>query len=201
MGHGINKVALPLLSFTFEEEFLVMDYVVRIEEYQNRRFDFLLTNFTNYIELLTAYINCTHMGIKVPYSKQVEQTLLRLGIEFTKSNANNIFKDMKNLKNDVRRTVINFTYPSLYVVCFSILEGNTREKTWVEQQKKTLYTTDENHKALEPYLGGKKHVRSISVSVSFFLLSWIFEITFSQNQEAAPSCFLYYFFIYLFRIS
>ena len=26
----------PVLSFTFEEEFKVMDYIVRIEQYQNR---------------------------------------------------------------------------------------------------------------------------------------------------------------------
>ena len=168
MGHGINKVAMPLLSFTFEEEFLVMDYVVRIEEYQNRRFDFLLTNFKHYPELLVSYVNCTKMGLKVPYSKYVEKTLLKLGIEFTKSNTNTIFKDMKSLKNDVRRTVMNFTYPSLYVICFSILEGNTRERTWVDQHKKTLYTTDENHKVMEPYLGDKKNVRSISVKVSIF---------------------------------
>ena len=30
------------MSFTFEEEFKVMDYIVRIEQYQNRRSDVLL---------------------------------------------------------------------------------------------------------------------------------------------------------------
>jgi hypothetical protein len=165
MGHAINKVALPVLSFTFEEEFLVMDYVVRIEEFQNRRFDFLIKNFRCYPELLVSYVDCTKMGRKVPYSKYAEQTLLKLGVEFTKSHTNTIFKEMKSLKTDVRRSVINFTYPTLYVVFFSILEGNTREKTWVHQHKKTLYITDEHHKALELYLQGHVHVRSLSIKV------------------------------------
>jgi len=165
MGHAINKVALPILSFTFEEEFLVMDYVVRIEEFQNRRFDFLIKNFECYPELLVSYVNCTRMGRKVPYSKYIEKTLLKLGVEFTKSNTNSIFKEMKSLKSDVQRSVINFTYPTLYVVFFSILEGNTREKTWVNQHKKTLYITDEHHKALDIYLEGQAHVRSMSIKV------------------------------------
>jgi hypothetical protein len=168
MGHAINKVALPILSFTFEEEFLVMDYVVRIEEYQNRRFDFLIKNFSCYPELLVSYVNCTKMGLKVPYSKYVEKILLRLGVEFTMSNTNSIFKEMKSLSSQVRRNVISCTYPSLYVVFFSILEGNTREQTWVSQHKKTLHITDEHHKALERYLGDKEHVRSISIKVSFY---------------------------------
>ena len=44
-GHGINKKVLPVVSFTFEEEFRVMDYMVRIEQYQNKRFNVLNKNF------------------------------------------------------------------------------------------------------------------------------------------------------------
>jgi hypothetical protein len=49
--NGINKKVLPVMAFTFEEEFRVIDYIVRIEQYQNRRFDFLNQNFHRYKDL------------------------------------------------------------------------------------------------------------------------------------------------------
>ena len=42
----------PVLSFTFEEEFRVMDYIVRIEQYQNRRFEFVENKFPLYNRLV-----------------------------------------------------------------------------------------------------------------------------------------------------
>ena len=59
--------------------------------------------------------------------------------------------------------MLNSTYPALYVVMFAIMEvrmmimmmmimmiqGNTRERTWVDQQMKTLHVTKENHRALD----------------------------------------------------
>ena len=39
-GHSINTKGMSVIAFTVEEEFRVMDYIVRIEEYKNRRFDF-----------------------------------------------------------------------------------------------------------------------------------------------------------------
>ena len=53
------------------------------------------------------------------------------------------------LSVDVRREILNSTYPALYVVMYSIMEGNTRENTWVDQQMKTLHVTKENHRALD----------------------------------------------------
>ena len=166
IGHGINKTAMPILTFTFEEEFMLVDYVVRIEEYQNRRFDFLMKNFRNYNKLLSSYVTYTHLGRKVPYSKGIEKTLFKLGLEFTKSNCHKIFNEMSSLGSEVRSTVLNSTYPALYIVFFSILEGNTRETTWFHQHKKTLHITDNNHKMilnqLDEFIGG----RSISLKVS-----------------------------------
>ena len=74
IGHVINKCVTPVMPFTFEEEFQVMkmklivrievesffcesnqtdhyqviDYIVRIEQYQNKRFEFLTKNFQMY---------------------------------------------------------------------------------------------------------------------------------------------------------
>ena len=54
------------------------------------------------------------------------------------------------LSVDVRREILNSTYPALYVVMFAIMEGNTRETTWVDQQMKTLHVTKENHSSMLP---------------------------------------------------
>ena len=70
---------------------------------------------------------------------------------------------MNNLSCNVRREVLNSTYPALYVVFFSILEGNTRERTWKEQHLKTLQITRENHDRLSGEISGLAHVRSISI--------------------------------------
>lgn len=70
---------------------------------------------------------------------------------------------MNNLSCNVRREVLNSTYPALYVVFFSILEGNTREATWKEQHLKTLQITRENHDRLSAEISGLTHVRSISM--------------------------------------
>ena len=61
-----------------------------------------------------------------------------------------IYEEMGLLSVDVRREILNSTYPSLYVVMFAIMEGNTREKTWVDQQMKTLHVTKENHSSMMP---------------------------------------------------
>ena len=55
---------------------------------------------------------------------------------------------MRGLGTDVRREILNTTYPALYIVMYSILEGNTRELNWVDQQMKTVHVTKENHKSL-----------------------------------------------------
>jgi hypothetical protein len=64
IGHVINKNITPVMAFTQEEEFQVthdmtlvriqlislqvINFIVRIEQYQNRRFEFLERNFHMY---------------------------------------------------------------------------------------------------------------------------------------------------------
>ena len=67
------------------------------------------------------------------------------------------------LSVDVRREILNSTYPALYVVMFAIMEGNTRETTWKEQHFKTLQITKENHARLAAKIEPLGHVRSISI--------------------------------------
>merc|ERR1712142_312668 len=93
----------------------------------------------------------------------MEQHLFTLGLEFTKQNTKQIFQEMGQLSTNVRKEVLNSTYPALYVLFFSILEGNTKEKTWKKQHEKTLQITKANHERLANYIEPLEHVRSISI--------------------------------------
>ena len=70
---------------------------------------------------------------------------------------------MNILNSNVRGEVLNSTYPALLVVFFSILEGNTKEKTWKEQHDKTLQITQENHDRLTDKITPLVNVRAISL--------------------------------------
>ena len=84
IGHAINKKVNPVMPFTFEEEFKVMDYIVRIEQYQNRRFEFVESQFPRYREMCAGIIHYAASGRKIPYNYNVDQTLFRIGLDFTK---------------------------------------------------------------------------------------------------------------------
>ena len=84
IGHAINKKVNPVMSFTFEEEFKVMDYIVRIEQYQNRRFEFIESQFPRYREMCAGIIHCAAVGKKIPYNYNIDQTLFKIGLDFTK---------------------------------------------------------------------------------------------------------------------
>ena len=84
IGHAINKKVNPVMSFTFEEEFKVMDYIVRIEQYQNRRFEFVESQFPRYREMCAGIIQCAAVGKKIPYNYNIDQTLFKIGLDFTK---------------------------------------------------------------------------------------------------------------------
>ena len=187
-GHAVNKKVLPVMSFTFEEEFQIVDYIVRIEHYQNRRFEFVCKNFRQYKELTVAFIAFTHMGKKIPFNKQIEKMLFNIGLEFTKQNCKDIYKEMGNLSSDLRREILNSTYPALYVVMWAILEGNTREKTWMDQHMKTLHITKENHAAIKDNIRGLENVRSISLKdQERFTSPWAVEMVDEEKFERTVS--------------
>ena len=95
----------------------------------------------------------------------IEQTLCVLGLEFTKSQAAKMFTELSHLGTDVRRKVLHSTYPALYVLFFSILEGNTNSRTWMVQQRKTLYITQHTHSLIMEHVKGLTDVRSIGIKV------------------------------------
>lgn len=162
--HGVNVHTLPIMPFTLEEEFKVIDYIVRIEDYQNKRFNFLASIFPLYKKVTMAHIACTKSGKKIPFNKHLEDKLFKMGLNFTTLHTKDIYDEMRSLPGDfVRREVLNSTYPALYIVMFSILEGNSGEKTWRDQHNKTLHITKENHAAVQSYTRGLENVRAVTL--------------------------------------
>ena len=95
---------------------------------------------------------------------------------------------MSMLSTNVRKEVLNSTYPAMYVVFFSILEGNTREKTWKEQHDKTLQITKENHARLKNLIKPLEHVRSISIKdQERFTSPWAVEFSDEEKFEKTVS--------------
>ena len=58
------------MSLTFEEEFKIVEYKVRIEEYQKGRFCFINSNSgPGSKHWIGLYIKCKQIGQKVPFNK------------------------------------------------------------------------------------------------------------------------------------
>jgi len=184
IGHVINKCVTPVMPFTFEEEFQVIDYIVRIEQYQNKRFEFLTKNFQMYRELTVAFVACTAQKKKIPFNRDLEKKLFGMGLEFTKQNTTEVYEEMASLSVNTRKEMLNSTYPALYVVMFSILEGNTREPSWIEQHKKTIHITKENHRSVQGYIAGLENVRAISLKdQERFSSPWAVEMADEEKFE------------------
>ena len=86
LEHAFNK-SFSAVTFTLEEEFKIIDYLVRIEKYQTMRFDFLFHNFPSYDKLTIAYITFPQVGRKIPFNKQMEKHLSHLGVYQTEHQA------------------------------------------------------------------------------------------------------------------
>jgi len=73
-------------------------------------------------------------------------------------------------------------------VMWAILEGNTKELTWIEQQRKTLHITEENHAALKDYVRGLENVRSIGLKdQERFTSPWAVEMEDEEKFERTIS--------------
>ena len=85
---------------------------------------------------------------------------------------------MAALGTGVRKAMLNSTYPALYVVMFAILEGNTREASWIQQHKKTVHITKENHRSIKSHIAGLENVRAISLKdQERFTSPWAVEVS------------------------
>merc|ERR1719323_802453 len=184
-GHAFNK-SFNSVDFTLEEEFRVTEYLVRIRKFSNQRFDFLFDTLPFYADVNVGFITYTMNGQKIPFNRELEKTLFARGSEFTKRNTKQIFQELNSLSSSVRGEMLSSTYPALYVVLFSILEGNTKEKTWLEQHSKTLQITEEVHARLKDRIAPLVNVRSISIKdqerfTSPWAMNWLDEQKFERS--------------------
>ena len=124
----------PLLPFTLEEEFKVIDVIVRMQDYIAKRFIFVQQNFgddvfPNYSKLATEKTVCTNTSGKLSYNPVKETQLFNLALKVTQSNINNFFDEMKYLSTNVKMDMLKTSFPATYIIFYAILETNNGKQT------------------------------------------------------------------------
>ena len=123
----------PVLHFTLEEEFKVIDMIVRMEDYTVRYFAFKEKNFGSncfpgYSQLTTEKAVCTNFAGKLPYNPAVEQRLFNLGYKFTYMNFDIFFNEMGHLDTRVKMKMMKNSFPAGLMILYAILEYNNLEQ-------------------------------------------------------------------------
>ena len=119
----------PVLPFTLEEEFKVIDFIVRIEDYFTKRFVFIDKNFggggfPEYKKLTMENAACTKISGKLPYDPMMEGRLFNLALNFTQLNIDHFYDEMKRLSPEVKIKMLTTSFPATYVIFYAILENN-----------------------------------------------------------------------------
>ena len=119
----------PVLPFTLEEEFKVIDFIVRIEDYFTKRFVFIDKNFggggfPEYKKLTMENAACTKISGKLPYDPMMEGRLFNLALNFTQLNIDHFYDEMKCLSPEVKIKMLSTSFPATYVIFYAILENN-----------------------------------------------------------------------------
>ena len=125
----------PVLPFTLEEEFKVIDFIVRMQDYIARRFIFIDKNFgdnifPNYSQLTRENAVCTNISGKLPYNPVMEGRLFDLGFKFTQLNIDHFFDDMKYLSEVVKMDMLETSFPATSIIFYGIMENNN----WMQPQ-------------------------------------------------------------------
>ena len=124
----------PMLPFTLEEEFKVIDMIVRVDDFSLRLFAFMEKNFGSncfpgYSQLTTENVACTNFAGKLPYNPAVEQRLLKLGEKYTYLNFDIFFHEMRHLSAGVKIKMLKNSYPTGLMILYAILEYNHHMQT------------------------------------------------------------------------
>ena len=142
-----------VMGFTLEEEFKVTDYLVRIEDYHNKRFHFLNRALgamgSKYTQITLAHPLITKQGRNLPINTDIDKQLHSLSLDFTKTNMTQFYEEMTNLTTDVRKKILSCTYPALYVLFCSIVEANRNQDSWLAQMTRSLHFTKDIRAATE----------------------------------------------------
>ena len=99
----------PVLPFTLEEEFKVVDYMVRIQEYLSKRFISINNNF----------------GDSYFYKRNFpEGPMYDLALKFHQLNIDHFFDEMKYLSREVKMEMLKITFPANIVICVAMVTNN-----------------------------------------------------------------------------
>ena len=119
----------PVLTFTLEEEFKVIDFIVRLEDYIAKRFIFIGNNFGDnsfpeYSQLTMENAVCTNISGKLPYNPVMEERLFDLAFKFTQLNLDHLLDDTRGFKPELKMNMLKNTFPSSYIIFYAVMENS-----------------------------------------------------------------------------
>ena len=77
-------------------------------------------------------------GIKITSNYNIDYMILNIGLEFTKQMCGEFYEEMSTLMTNVQSEILNRMTPASFMLMNCIAEGNTREKTCLDQQMKSI---------------------------------------------------------------
>ena len=119
----------PVLPFTLEEEFKVIDFIVRIENFSSKRFIFINNGFPQYRTLTMENAAGTKLTGKLQYDPVMEGRMFDLALKFTQLNIDHFFDEIKYLSSDAKMEILKTHFHAnmltcCSVICFAMLENN-----------------------------------------------------------------------------
>ena len=112
-------------------------------------------------------------GIRSTQNFYIDSMILNIGLEFSKKMHGMFHEEMSALTTNVLSEMLHCKFPAIYVLFVSILEGNTRERTWLDQHRKSVHVPNECNLIMKNnmYLEHLQHVPPLSVMDSECYLS------------------------------
>ena len=125
----------PMMPFTLEEEFKVVEYIVRIDDYMAKHLIFVNKNFGpdlsfphfNFPPKMENALSVDTYG-KLPYNPAIEQRLLDFGLKFIQLNIDNFFDDMKFINTAVKMKMLETSFHATQIIFYGLLETNNLAK-------------------------------------------------------------------------
>ena len=119
----------PVLPFTLEEEFKVIDVIVRLEDYIAKRFIFIGNNFgddsfPDYSQLTMENAVCINTSGKLPYNPVMEERLFNLAFRFTQLNLDHLLDDIRGFNTELKMNMLKNTFPSTYIIYYAMMENS-----------------------------------------------------------------------------
>ena len=124
----------PLMPFTLEEEFKVIEYIVKLEDYFSQRLIFISKNFgcnvcfPYYFPLIMKNSLSKAFHGKLSYNPAIEECLLYFGLNYIQSNVDNFFDDMKFISKAVKFSVLETGFPATQIIFYGLMETNNCPK-------------------------------------------------------------------------